>query len=52
MNFVFLTHIVYADNVRVRERSSRLRLAAEAADKLLIVHKLLAQHLDSDVAAQ
>lgn len=52
MDFVFLPHVVNADHVRMGQGSGRLRLAAEPADKLLIVHKLLAQHLDGNVVTQ
>ncbi|MNW43810.1 hypothetical protein D3C74_210210 [compost metagenome] len=52
MDFVFLSDIVHADDIRVRQGSGRLRLPAETPDKFLVVHKLLTQHFDGHVAVQ
>ncbi|MNC74824.1 hypothetical protein D3C75_1262460 [compost metagenome] len=41
MDIVFLAYIINADHIRVRQRGCRLCFTAEAADKLLIMHKLV-----------
>src|SRR5690606_7159340 len=47
-----LADIVNADDIRMRQRCSRLRLTVEPPDEIFIVHELLTKHFDGYVPVQ
>ncbi len=48
VSILVASHIIHIDDIRMGQFGRRLRFPAKAADKFLVVSKLLVQHFDGN----